>query len=64
MRYPNDLQELVQQRYLREVPLDPVTDRKDTWVVVPPSGQAGTAVFDVRSGAAGHGRDGTPYAAW
>ena len=53
-RYPADLQELVQARYLRQVPLDPVTDRNDTWVLVPPHRQPG-GVFDVRSGAAGVG---------
>ncbi len=64
-RYPKDLQELVQQRYLRQVPLDPVTDRIDTWVLVPPAGQQGSgAVFDVRSGAIGHARDGSVYASW
>ena len=63
-RYPKDLQELVQQRYLRQVPLDPVTDRTDTWVLVPPTGQQGSAVFDVRSGAIGHARDGSAYATW
>ena len=63
-RYPKDLQELVQQRYLRQVPLDPVTDRIDTWVLVPPTGQQGSAVFDVRSGALGQARDGSTYATW
>ena len=63
-RYPKDLQELVQQRYLRQVPLDPMTDRIDTWVLVPPAGQPGAAVFDVRSGAVGKARDGTIYASW
>ncbi len=63
MRYPKDLQELVLERYLRQVPLDPLTDRADSWVLVPPPGaQAG--VFDVRSGAAGKARDGTLYASW
>lgn len=62
-RYPKDLQELVQERYLRQVPLDPVTDRADSWVLVPPPG-AQSGVFDVRSGAAGKARDGTPYASW
>lgn len=62
-RYPKDLEELVQQRYLRQVPLDPVTDRTDSWVLVPPAGQQGV-VFDVRSGAAGQARDGTAYATW
>lgn len=62
-RYPFDLPELVTQRYLRDVPLDPVLDRSDAWVMVPPHGtQAGVA--DVRSGAPGKGRDGSPYASW
>jgi general secretion pathway protein G len=62
-RYPKDLQELVQQRYLRQVPLDPVTDRSDSWVLVAPPGQQG-GVFDLRSGAPGQARDGSPYASW
>lgn len=64
-RYPKDLQELAQERYLRQVPIDPVTDRSDTWVLLPPPGAAGAgAVFDVRSGAQGQGRHGKPYASW
>jgi general secretion pathway protein G len=62
-RYPKDLQELVAERYLRQLPVDPVTDRADSWQIVPPrGGQEG--VFDVRSGAPGNGRDGTPYVSW
>lgn len=63
-RYPRDLQELVQQRYLRQVPLDPVTDRTDTWQLLAPAGQESGAVFDVRSGAPGQSREGSPYASW
>ena len=70
-RYPKDLQELVSERYLRQVPLDPMTDRSDSWVLVPPPGGQGGAsgspsggVFDVRSGAPGKARDGTLYASW
>jgi general secretion pathway protein G len=73
-RYPKDLQELVQQGYLRAVPLDPVTDRNDTWVLLPPGTTAATtpnsnntapsAVADVRSGAPGNSREGTAYASW
>jgi general secretion pathway protein G len=63
-RYPAELAELARERYLREVPRDPMTDRADTWrVQAPPAGVAGQ-VFDVRSGAAGTARDGSPYAAW
>ncbi len=63
-RYPKALQELVDAHYLRAVPVDPITDRADTWVMVLPAGDPGPAWADVRSGAAGLGRDGTPYASW
>ncbi len=33
-RLPVTLDELVQRRYLKEIPLDPITDKRDTWVVV------------------------------
>ncbi len=63
-RYPADLQELVKQRYLREVPLDPLTDRSDSWVLLHPQGQSEGAVIDVHSAAGGKARDGTAYATW
>jgi len=63
-RYPESLEELVERRYLRVVPLDPVTGTRDTWrVTPPPEGEKG-AVFDVHSGAPGEGRDGRPYVDW
>jgi general secretion pathway protein G len=63
-RYPTELHELVQQRYLRQMPLDPVTDRTDSWVPAPPAGQGATGVADVHSGATGVALDGTTYAKW
>jgi general secretion pathway protein G len=33
-RLPHDLDELVARRYLKEIPVDPVTDKRDTWIVV------------------------------
>lgn len=63
-RYPNDLQELVQERYLRALPVDPLTERADTWVLQsPPTGDSG-GVADVHSAATGQSRDGGPYASW
>ena len=44
-RYPAALDELVTRRYLRAVPLDPVTQRSDSWVVVAPASQ-GAGVYD------------------
>jgi general secretion pathway protein G len=64
-RPPGSLQELVGARYLREVPVDPITDRSDTWVLVGPQGSgAAGAVTDLKSGARGNARDGTAYATW
>lgn len=46
-RYPDALEELVSTRYLREVPVDPVTE-KPNWVVVAPEDADQGAVFDVK----------------
>lgn len=60
-RFPTDLAELVRERYLRAIPVDPITERTDTWKPVkPPDGQS-DGVYDVRSGAMGVLRDGRPY---
>jgi general secretion pathway protein G len=61
-RYPQSLQELVEARYLRELPLDPITDRADSWVLV--GAEGGTGLRDIRSGAAGKTREGVAYAGW
>ncbi|MEG0858712.1 MAG: type II secretion system protein [Pseudomonas sp.] len=62
--YPESLEQLVEQRYLRNAPLDPITERRDLWqVVAPPEGVAGS-VADIKSGATGRARDGSLYAEW
>lgn len=62
-RYPKELQELVEQRYIRAIPEDPMTGRADTWVVLPPKSGA-SGVFDVKSGSPELARDGSPFAQW
>jgi general secretion pathway protein G len=65
-RYPENLDELAAQRYIRSVPLDPLTESATTWVAVPvPQDMpAKGSLYDVRSGAPGNGSDGRPYAEW
>jgi general secretion pathway protein G len=63
-RYPSSLEDLAAKKYLRAVPADPITESAATWIVVPPADPAQGAVYDVRSGAKGAGRDGKPYAQW
>lgn len=62
-RYPESLQALVENGYLRAVPEDPVTGRADSWITVAPQ-NLGSGVYDVRSGAQGLARDDSRYADW
>lgn len=62
--YPDSLDELVVRHYMRRIPVDPVTERDDSWVLVPPERSNVGNVFDVHSGAQGHAKDGTNYASW
>lgn len=63
-RYPETLEELVERKYLRALPFDPITGSATTWKLVPvPDGYKG-GVYDVRSGAPGTARDGKNYADW
>lgn len=63
-KYPATLNDLVTKRYLRRVPVDPITDSATSWVVLPPADPQKGAVFDVKSSAPGKSRDGTAYASW
>lgn len=63
-KYPDTLDELVSGKYLRNLPQDPFTESPTTWVVVPPDDPAKGGVYDVKSGAPGKARDGTPYSEW
>ncbi|MDM7948584.1 type II secretion system protein [Hydrogenophaga sp.] len=60
-RYPGTLAELVDKRYLRQLPLDPITDSRETWTLVPPpprveGGLPEGSVWDLRSGAEVEGK--------
>ncbi len=63
-RYPETLEALAADKYLRRVPLDPLTESAATWLVVPPEDLQRGGVFDVRSGAPGRGMDGTEFVQW
>jgi general secretion pathway protein G len=65
--YPKELDELVAKRYLRRIPPDPVTERRDTWVLLraeeEKTAQA-SGILDVRSGATEQARDGSYFRDW
>ena len=63
-KYPDSLDELVSSKYLRKLPVDPITDSNATWVIIPPDLPEMGGVYDVRSGAEGVARNGTEYRNW
>jgi general secretion pathway protein G len=63
-RYPDSLEQLVEKKYLRELPVDPVTESTTTWIIVAPADGNAGAVYDVKSGAPGNDRNGKPYLDW
>ena len=63
-RYPDTLDELVTQKYLRAVPLDPITESALTWVPIPAKDADSQGIADVKSGAQGLAKDGRAYEAF
>lgn len=61
--YPESLVALVDSRYLRAIPIDPLAKTADKWVLVSAEGD-NVGVRDVHSGAEGAGMDGTPLGEW
>jgi general secretion pathway protein G len=65
-KYPADLQALVADQYIREVPVDPLSNSRDSWQTIPaepdpnnPSADPG--IFNVKSGAEGTSLQGQAY---
>ncbi len=66
---PETLQDLVSEGYLRQVPLDPMTNSDQTWHIImedTPAGGSTNApgIFDVKSGSDKISLEGTPYSDW
>jgi len=63
-KYPESLDGLAAEKYLRKVPLDPITESSATWLQVQPEDPQKGGVVDVRSGAPGTARDGSEFSQW
>jgi len=66
---PQALQDLVTEGYLRDLPMDPFTKKRDTWKVeiedaMRSVDQREPGIIDVRSGSELTALDGTKYADW
>ena len=66
-KLPQSLDDLVSARYMREIPVDPITGEKD-WTVAtgddPNSTSGEQGVTDVHSSSGDTSSDGTPYSEW
>ena len=69
--YPETLQTLVTEKYIRKIPIDPFTKSADTWQVTmeePDSSETASAeppgIIDVKSGSKQPSLDKTPYNTW
>jgi general secretion pathway protein G len=63
-RYPDSLEQLVEKKYLRNIPVDPVADSSSAWILVPPEDATKGSVYSIKSGAPGNDRNGKPYSDW
>ncbi len=68
-KFPESLQDLVEKRYLRDIPKDPFTGVKESWVVIAPAAPADGSkvegsVYDVHSGSNLVGSNKVPYNEW
>ena len=66
---PQSLDDLVQEGYLREIPIDPMTHSKDTWTTdtgdsLHSLDQTDPGIDDVHSGSQDTGLDGQAYSTW
>ena len=68
-KYPDSLQALVSEHYIRAVPVDPFTHSSDTWVTEQAetsstSSSADAGIYNVKSGSDGTSLDGSRYSDW
>jgi len=66
---PQSLDDLVQAGYIKQIPVDPMTGKNDTWTVdqedtLMSIDQQDTGISDVHSGASQVSSDGTAYSTW
>lgn len=63
-RFPGALSEMVDKGYLRKLPVDPFTERADSWILATTAEGNQVGVSDVHSGSAARAGDGTEVASW
>ncbi len=60
-RYPESLDELVQKKYLRSLPFDPIADSNSAWTLIAPENGYKGKIYNLHSSADGTARSGVPF---
>jgi general secretion pathway protein G len=63
-KYPNTLDDLVEHKYIRKLPVDPITEKTTTWIFTPPEPPLEGDIYDIHSGSKAIAKDGTRYEDW
>ena len=63
-QYPDSLAALVERKYIRAVPEDPITRKSDGWQMIVSEDADHPGIKDVHSTAEGNATDGSPYKEW
>lgn len=64
---PQSLDDLIRAGYMHEIPVDPITQKKDWRIVMgddPMSNEGGKGIVDVRSASTAKSSEGTSYSEW
>jgi general secretion pathway protein G len=68
-KYPSSISQLRDEKYIRDIPEDPMTQSKETWVTElespdPDNPDAEVGIFRIRSGSTDIGENQIPYNEW
>jgi len=68
-KYPESLDTLVEEGYMRKIPVDPITNSSESWDTIQAEDtdeddDSGGGIYDVKSGAPGTALDGSQYSDW
>lgn len=63
-KYPNTLDDLVEHKYIRKLPVDPITEKTTTWIFTTPEPPLEGDIYDIHSGSKAIAKDGSHYEDW
>lgn len=63
-KYPMSLNDLVDKKYIKKIPVDPITQSADTWIIITSTDISKGKVYDIKSGSGNISLSGEAYSNW